>query len=419
MSVNDSIQADYDEAMQALADEEMDAARACLRRMLKSHPDDHRTLELSGDFARLRGEFDKADKLYQRMTTASDSKEVLALSLISRGILCAEQDRRDDACDLFRKAIPIYRELGETSRLINACGSLGDTLLEAGHLKESADAYREGLTVAKAEFSSDPEEEEQNQFLTAILERDLGQVCRMLGELDLAVEHFHQAMAHFERLEDEVQFAQTLDCLSVVRQIQGQYDEAEALLLKAIAINEEHGEEEGLSVNFGNMAFLKKHLKAYDEAEEYLKKAYAIDKESGRADAIADYHTQLGSVLYERGQFADAETNLLKSMKLHKEIDNLVGIAAAHSHLGVLYRLKKDYSQSEKMTLKALEIAESIEHLDFIAGVLDELAMLRKMQDRPEEAREIWNRSLTVFERLRSERMIAEVRQQLAELTSG
>jgi predicted Zn-dependent protease len=120
MPENDSIQADYDEAMQALAEDDMDAARVCLRRLLKSYPDDHRTVELSGDFARLRGEYDKADKLYQRMPTLCKDKEVLALSLVSRGILYAEQDRREEACNLFRKAIPIYRELDDAHRLINA-----------------------------------------------------------------------------------------------------------------------------------------------------------------------------------------------------------------------------------------------------------------------------------------------------------
>lgn len=424
MADEDQMQADYEAAMEALSDDDTDAARDCLRRMMKCNPDDHRTVELSGDFARLRGDYDKADAFYMRLPSLSDDKAVLAVSLVSRGILYAEQDMRDEACDLFRQAIELYRGMGDTQRTIAATGNLADTLVEAGRLAEAADAFQSALELAQEDARLHPDTDAETDngqlggkaFTVASLERELGEVCRMLGELDRAAACFQKAIVTFEEADDELELAETLDCLSVVRQIQGDYDEAESLLRRAIDINEKHDFEDGLSVNYGNMAFLHKHRKNFDEAAIYLDKAHKIDNASGREDAIADYHIQKGEILYERCKYDEAESNLLKALKMHKQLDNITGIGAAYSHLGVLYRYRKDFAQSEKMTLKALKISEEIQNLDFIAGVVDELGMLRKMQGRTDEARELWSRALGHFQQLRSARMTEEVRKQIEEL---
>lgn len=428
MADEDQMQADYEAAMEALSDEDMDTARDCLRRMMKRNPDDPRTVELSGDFARLRGDYEKADAFYMRLPTLSGDKAVLAVSLLSRGILYAEQGKRDEACDLLRQAIELYRQIGDAQRMIAATGNLADTLLEAGRLAEAAEAFQSALELAQedARLEPDPEGDGEGEtdddsqtgkaFTVASLERELGEVCRMLGELDRAATCFRNAMVTFEEADDELEVAETLDCLSVVRQIQGDYDEAESLLRRAIDINEKHDFTDGLSVNYGNMAFLYKHRKNFDEAAIYLEKAHKIDKASGRDEAIADYHIQMGEILYERCKYDEAESNLLKALKMHKQLDNITGIAAAYSHLGALYRHRKDFAQSEKMTLKALEISEELQNLDFIAGVVDELGMLRKVQGRTDEARELWNRALSHFQQLRSAKMTEEVRKQIEEL---
>jgi len=432
MSVDDEIQADYESALEFLEEGELDRARPCLRRMMKAAPDDLRTVELSGDFARFRGEHEKADQLYRRLVTLSDELSVLAISLMNRGTNYELQGKRVEATQMYTQAIDAYYEMGDTEGLLCGFSQLGILQTESGHLKAAVSTFTKALAlvadpnhqtmqsegVNASEDDAEFAEEERliNELTRGNLERELGQVHRMLGDLDTAIGFFTTAIARYRDIDDQVEVACTLDCLGIVRQIQGNYEQAETLHEQAIAINEEFENQAGLASNYGNLAILHRHRKDFDKVEDYINKAYEIDKAQGRAGAVADYHIKLGEVKYELGEFMVAESNLLKALQLHKIMDDTAGIAVAQSHLGVLYRLKGDYVRSETMTLKALEICEQMGHLDFIASVVDELGLLRKSQGRPDEARELWNRSLGLFEQLQSARMIEETKRALAEL---
>lgn len=433
MSIDDEVQADYESALELLMEGDIDSARPYLRRMMKKAPDDLRTIELSGDFARFRGEHEKADQLYRRLVTLSDDLDVLAISLMNRGTNYEAQGKRAEAADMYTQAIDAYQEMEDFEGLVSAHSQLGILQMESGLLKLAAESFSLALKVIESiaanvssldRIASIDEEDDDDpadqavltEFTRANLERELGQVNRMLGNLDISVDYLISAIDRYRGLGDEVEVAHTLDSLGVVRQIQGDYEEAESLHQQAIVVNEEFENQEGLSVNYGNLAILHRHRKDYDQVEYYINKAYEIDNAQRRADAVADYHIKLGEVKYERGDYMSAESNLLKALQLHKKLDDIAGIAVAQSHLGVLYRLKGDYERSETMTLKALAICEQMEHLDFIASVVDELGMLRKTQGRRDEARELWNRSLEMFQRLQSAKMIEETKQALADL---
>lgn len=432
MSVDDEIQVDYESALEFLEEGEIDLARPCLRRMMKAAPEDLRTVELSGDFARFRGEYEKADQLYRRLVTLSDELNVLAISLMNRGTNYELQGKRAQATEMYMQAIDAYCEMGDEEGLLCGYSQLGILQTESGHLKVAASTFSKALDLVAdpnrqttysgnanpskddAEFAD--EDRVINELTRGNLERELGQVHRMLGDLDTAIDFFTTAIGRYRNIDDQIEVAHTLDCLGIVRQIQGNYEEAETLHEQAIAINKEFKNEAGLAINYGNLAILHRQRKDYEKVEYYINKAYEIDKTLGRADAVADFHIKLGEVKYERGEFMVAESNLLKALQMHKKMDDIAGIAVAQSHLGVLYRLKGDYDRSETMTLKALEICEQMEHLDFIASVVDELGMLRKMQGRPDEARELWTRSLGLFEQLQSAKMIAETKRAIADL---
>lgn len=414
----DAMQEDYESALDALADENMDAARECLSRMLDRDADDPRSLEVSGDFARLRGDVKKAERLYGRMAEVSDEPRWLAASLMSRGYLAVELEQRSAARECFEQAIPIFSQLGETELCSQLLASLGTVHEESGDFKQARQAYQQSLAIALERLQSEipAEEAEELLFVVGSLERELGTVLRLTGNLDEAESIFERARQRFEQLDEPSEVASTLDCLAVIRQIQGRYDQAQAMLEQAIEINQQEEDQAGLSVNYGNLAILHKHLKQFDQAEHFLRLAYKIDQEMGRDDGIADFHMKMGEVCYERGDFQEAEQQLLRALKLHKATGMPEGICATFSHLGVLYRYQHEYVESERMTRQALALAEEMHQVDFIAGALDELALVRKLQGDTQQARQLWQRSLQLFQELESSKMIAEVMQQLEQL---
>lgn len=446
MSIEDEIQQQYELGSSYLVEGDVDSARPCLRTLMKIAPEDVRTIELSGDFARHRGDHEKADKFYRQLVMLSDDAEVLAISLMNRGVNYQVQDRNDEAAEMYTQAIDVYKQMEDNDGLVSCYSQLGALYAEGGKLRQALGLFESALELVIArstdgslldsltavdagefetfdglydeEDEEDDEDDEQifHEYTRANLELEIGQINRMLGNLETAVEQISIAAERYQAIGDEVQVANALDCLGVVHQIQGNYDAAEELHQKAAEINEEFDNEEGLSVNFGNLAILARHRKDFDAAEKYINKAYQIDKTIFRKDGTADYYIKIGEVKYERGEHQEAEANLLKALQIYKKLNDVGGIGVAHSHLGVLYRMKGDYKRSEAMTLKALQICEEMEHLDYIACVVDELGLLRKEQGRVDEARELWTRSLGLFQQLQAVVMIERTQQALAEL---
>ncbi|MFO0960194.1 MAG: tetratricopeptide repeat protein [Isosphaeraceae bacterium] len=403
-------QEDYEAAQEALDDDDLDTVRACLKRMLRRAPDDVRSIEISGDLARTRGEYARAEKLYRKMTDVSDDTAVRGLSCLSIGLVLRDQDDKERARPMLRQAADIFRQVGDTDRLLLALSMLGDVCRDLGALRDGAAAYHEGLNAIAAN-EDDPESDWPGRFAL-----DLGYVYRLLGELDRGLIYLDQARHRFRSLGRDAELADVLDAMGCIKQVQGAYDEAEALHAESVAINEGIENPEGLSTNYGNLSLLCQNREQWDEAEEYLNLAYEIDKVMDRKDGIADYHMQLGTIRRERGEYESAESSLLKGLKLQKKQGTAEGVAVSYSQLGVLYRLQERFEEAEAMTRKGLEMAEEMGHGDALASLLDELAQLRKDQGRPDEARDLWTRSLALFESLRSARMIGEVRGRLASL---
>jgi tetratricopeptide (TPR) repeat protein len=441
MAIEDDIQEQYESGAAYLIEGDIESARPCLRKLMKIAPDDVRTIELSGDFARHRGDYDKADKFYRQLVTISDDLEVLAISLMNRGVNYQAQDLNDEAAQMYTQAIDAYKRLEDNEGLVSCYSQLGTLYTDSGKLRPALALFESALelfiahstegslletltAVEENEFDDvldDEYDEEEgarlfNEYTRANLELEIGQINRMLGNLETAVEQISVAVERYQAIGDDVQVANALDCLGVVRQIQGDYEAAETLHKTAAEINEDFDNEEGLSVNYGNLAILARHRKDFDVAETYINKAYQMDKTTFRKDGTADYYIKIGEVKYERGEHQEAEANLLKALQIYKKLNDIGGVCVAHSHLGVLYRMKGDYTRSEELTLKALKICEEMEHLDYIACVVDELGLLRKEQGRVDEARELWTRSLGLFEQMQALVMIERTKQALAEL---
>ncbi len=413
---SEQLESMYYDASELLAEEEMDDARKILRQMLDVAPQSPWTIELCGDFAVHRGEYRKAEKEYRRMTEVSTDATTKARSALSLGFLCASQSRVEEACAFYDQAAEISDENDDVDFYVQSSARLADGYITIGQVERAVQVLQKALQRLLNRNELEIQDAESHAYEVASLNRTLGSSLRMLGQLTDAEECFNESLATFESLDLPIDVADTQDCLAVIRQIQGRYDEAEALLQSAIAINREHDNSDGLSVNYGNMAILCKHRKDYDQLEQYLKLGHEIDLENGNEESIADYHIQLGELHCHREQFAEAESNILKGLKMARELEDRFTEAVAYSNLGPLYRFQGELAKSEQFTLKALRMVEEIGNLDAVACVLDELATLQQAQGRLDEAEKTWHKSLSLFEQIGSQRMIEEVKQQLSTL---
>ena len=150
--MHDSMQQDYLQAQAALAEDRKDDARKWLKRMMARDEADPRTIETLGDFARLRGEAEKADKLYRQLD-AFENPQTRGIGKFNRAYLHLGQDDPEGAKPLFVEAIALFREARATDRTVASLSGWGHVQLSLGEFREAEAAFRQALQMAVAGVS--------------------------------------------------------------------------------------------------------------------------------------------------------------------------------------------------------------------------------------------------------------------------
>jgi tetratricopeptide (TPR) repeat protein len=283
-------QADFEQGQAALFDDDGDAARACLQRMLDRNADDPRTIELGGDIAYSVGEFAKADACYQRLTAVSKDPTVVGISLLSRGLLYEEQGELEHAKQMYQQASEVYQQLGDNDRYLKCLGHLAEVTMTRGEWDESEDALQKAraMLLGTADPAADDDE------VLGLIAQQLGTIAHERDEREQAEKWFQEAVDRFRGGDDPLELASSLDSLGAMKQLKGDYDEAEPLHQEAVAINESIECLDGLASNFWNLAHLYEQRGELERADEYREKASQIDDsedyelEEGEEDEFED-----------------------------------------------------------------------------------------------------------------------------------
>jgi len=187
-----------------------------------------------------------------------------------------------------------------------------------------------------------------------------------------------RALAIWEALgPDNPDTATSLNNLGVLLRFQGRYyGEAEALLLRALAIREaELGPNHpDTAISLNNLALLLQAQGRYGEAEPQLRRALAIREATLRSDHpdIVFTLNDLAGVLRAQGRFEEAEQLLLRALAIREAaVDpdhpdrvtspntaTILDMATSLHNLGVLLRDQGRYGEAEQRLRRALEIRE-------------------------------------------------------------
>ena len=410
--MSDLLAREYEKALDAIEEGNDGAVELCCRRMIRTAPDDLRTIEIQAELALLRTNFSAAQALFEKLVSQADTEFVI-IGLGRIGDLYGQQGELDKANDYHRKVVAIAAETRENTHLVNSLQKIARAEHELGRLQQSVDVYTQ---IREHILSLDDEEAEEfiGEYIDACQEQ--ADVLRMMGRMDEARELLHEVVDKCEAMESPIGVATALCSLGVICQIESRYDEAEGHHRKSVEISEEEGWDDGLSLNYGNLAMLNINRRNFDEAERYATLAYRIDREERDQAGKIHYYQLLTTIEIERGRLEKAEVYGQKALKLSERHGDREDIAVCHGKLGFLYRKMGRFAESEKWTVLSLEAVTEMEHDDGIAAQQFELAELRKAEGKIAEAGELARTALKRYQDLNSAAMIQEVEQFIATL---
>jgi tetratricopeptide (TPR) repeat protein len=158
---------------------------------------------------------------------------------------------------------------------------------------------------------------------------DLGNVNDALGNFNAAIGNHNQALklAVAEKLPRRE--AEALGNLASIDLAFGRREDAEALLKRALALDEKNGDLKGYADDLGNLGYIALDRGQLDTATGYFNRALALDKQVGRFEGQAYDYNALGLVAWEKDDKATACENFLHAYEITRRI------GAEKSYIGV------------------------------------------------------------------------------------
>ena len=214
----------------------------------------------------------------------------------------------------------------------------------------------------------------------------LGGVFRSLGEYDRAESLLEKSLAIRRQFRGQrhLDIVDSLRGLGVLRYQQDRHAEGETLLREALAIHQiAAGEpDRKLAHNLNNLALVLEAQGQYAEAEELHRRALKLRREL-LGDAHPDIATSinnLAAVLRRHGNTAEAEEHFREALAMRRKLlgPKHLRIASSLNNLAVLLRRREAFAEGETLLREALAMQRDLlgEEHHHIAKTLNNLAAL-------------------------------------------
>ncbi|HSB09400.1 MAG TPA: CHAT domain-containing tetratricopeptide repeat protein [Blastocatellia bacterium] len=359
------------------------------------------------------GRYDAALPLAERALAISgrllgaDHPDV-ALTLNGAALIWVAKGDFSRAEPLYQRALAIYLKLSNNAELPGkAAENVATTLNNLAELYRTKGdfARAEPLYLRALQIYVKMLGPEQTGAATVL--NNLAELYRLKGDYSRAEPLFHRALAIYTKADPEsLDVAQTLNNLAAVYFYKGDYARAEPLYLRALAIKEKaigsHPRDVADTLN--NLADLYRAKGDSLRAAQLLQRALSIYVRLGadHPDVAAALNNLAGLYLL-RGDYARAEPLYTRALEInvkafgpeHSEVARSLNNLAAVSHA------KGDDARAETLYSRALAIREKTlgpEH-PMVAATLNNLADLYRAKGDIARAVQLWARGLEIRER--------------------
>jgi len=278
-----------------------------------------------GNFARLKGDFDRARKLLEESLQISrDIKDNTSIkdALVRLGILEYDQGRYAEAAKLYEESLIINREAGDKLRI-------------------------------------------------AIVLNNLGNVYSNQGEYSKAINHYEESLATRREHGDLLGIAICLNNLGIIAYEQGEYEKSTNLLQESLQLRIQMGDREGTAITLMNLGNTSYNQGEYLKALGLYKESLEISRETENKSCIADCLYYLGNVLIEQKDLVQASKFYTESLVISREMKAKSQIAVALFGLGKIAFMKKEFEDAKKYYSESADLnIQSGNKKDFALTVL-------------------------------------------------
>ena len=216
--------------------------------------------------------------------------------------------------------------------------------------------WREGfLWLERAlAFEDDvsPDAGQGTQALTirARAARAAGMLAHTLSQYDQADRYLHDSLALAYKIEDDEQVAAAYFSLGIVRKDQGRFEEALNYFDQSIELEPARARK----FPWQSKADTLLRLGRFDEADALYRKAMALNIEIGDEDGLGHTLRGLGEIAWRRGDADTAETFYRQSEVICRKLSHTRALSWISQQLGNVARVRGDWREALERYAEAL-----------------------------------------------------------------
>jgi signal transduction histidine kinase len=201
------------------------------------------------------------------------------------------------------------------------------------------------------------------------------------GNYPHAIEYFQKALKINEELGNNPGVTNCLNNIGIIYYYQANYPKALEYYNKALKINEEMGDKSAISNCLNNIANIHFNEGNYSLALKYYQETLNYFEEIDNKSSITSALNNIGIIHENQGDYLQALEYFQKSLGMRKKIGDKLGICNSYSNIGKVFLKTKNYTKALDYTLKSLKLANELDLLinqANIHGLLSEIYVSTK-----------------------------------------
>ena len=255
--------------------------------------------------------------------------------------------RYQQAEQLLRGDLALFRELGDLSGVAYALNNLGGACGEQGRYQEAAGYLREALATAR---------EVGDRWAEADALTILGRVCHRQGRYDQAAECHRQALALFQATGSRDGEADALNGAGQTLLATGQPDQARTCHANALTLTRQTGDRYLQACALTGLGEVSYRQGQHAQAAEYHLQALALFQATGSRGGEAEALNGAGEALLGTGQPDQARTRHTTALGFASETGNRYQQARARHGLAAACLAAAELDQAHQHWQGALDI---------------------------------------------------------------
>jgi len=325
-------------------------------------------------------------------------KRHIALAKFCLGNYHYIKHQHDSATIFYQKAIDISLKNGYETIHTNSLSGLANVMADNGNYPEAiklhkilAEKYEKSKNflnygimlgnVARCNYHLGNYPESMRDYLAAIrtldtiprepfrkadILRDIGRLSYIQANHEESLDYFEKALSIYERTEDNLYQAYTLNDMANTYDAQNLNDKALEYYLKSLVISRENNYVDNEANTLGNIGSIYKKKGEYEIALKHLKRALQLDRKHNTKDNVVSALNEIGHTYSLQNDHENALKFLNEAATLADSIGNMEGLTISlhyrswtYENNGKLQLALKDFKKSSAINDSLFNIGKS------------------------------------------------------------